>query len=190
MAAWKRTTTPDPCLTLEDLKSHLRVEIDDDDPVVSRMLATATSHVEAFLSRQLMPATFVLKLDGFPACDIALPRPPLASVTSIEYVDIGGQTQLVSPADYTVDDISEPGRIRLAYGASWPSTLAVEQAVTITYVAGYADADSIPPDILQAIRETVTLYYEERGETGTETLPRQAEGKLWTHRVGVFGGVA
>lgn len=94
---------------------------------------------------------------------IHLPRPPLMSVTSIQYVDTTGETQTLDPSLYIVDASQEPGRITPAYGKMWPATRHQIAAVTVTYVAGYgADASSVPARLQQRIMNHVAYCYENR----------------------------
>ena len=62
-------------------------------------------------------------------------------------------TSMFSGSDYQVDTASEPGRIKLVPGVSWPAVEADKvNAVQITYVAGYgANETDVPSRIRQAI---------------------------------------
>jgi uncharacterized phiE125 gp8 family phage protein len=125
-------------VTLADAKQHSRIDIDDDDALITAQLAAAVVRGEQVTNRQFAPATWTLKLDAFPGTDtIELPKPPLLSVSSIQYVDTDGATQTFSGSDYSIDRTSEPGRVVLGFGNSWPSARAQPDAITITYVAGY-----------------------------------------------------
>jgi len=138
-------------LHVEDAKLHLRVTETDSDALIRSLITAALGYAEMFTRRQFVTATLRLTLDAFPAV-IRLPRPPLASVTSIQYTDIDGVTQTLSSSDYQVDGRSEPARIQPAYGESWPSTRRELNAVTVTYVAGYATPVSV-----DASANTLTL---------------------------------
>ena len=125
-------------LSLAEAKQHLRLEgYADEDTAVAGHIAAATADVETFTTRQIVTATWALTLDYFPY-EIELPHPPLQSVSSITYVDMDGDTQTVDSDDYTVIKTGLVGRVVEAYEASWPSTRDVPDAVTVTYVAGYA----------------------------------------------------
>ena len=125
-------------VTLTDAKQHCRIDIEDDDALINGQLAAAVVRGEQATNRQFAPATWVLKLDAFPGTDtFELPKPPLLSVSSIQYVDTDGATQTFSSSDYSVDRTSEPGRVVLGFGNSWPSARAQPDAITITYLAGY-----------------------------------------------------
>ena len=155
------TTEP---LTTAEAKTHLRVDHSDDDTYIDALILAARVDTERLTWRTLTTTTYTLTLDRFPAGDyIDLPRPPLQSVTSIQYVDTNGDTQTFSTGNYTVNPKNEPGRVYLNYGASWPTARSDNDAITIIYVAGYGDdASDIPELIRQGVRLKVAHWYEAR----------------------------
>lgn len=155
------TTEP---LTLAEAKAHLRVETEDDDALIGGLIVAARQFAETFTNRAFIEQTIAFSMDGFPYI-INLPRPNLISVTSISYVDTDGNTQIIDPADYRVDAVTEPARITPAYGKEWPSARCVSNAVTITYKAGFgADASAVPVLIGRAMLMMVDYLYENRGD--------------------------
>jgi hypothetical protein len=59
--------------------------------------------------------------------------------------------------------VSEPARIRLADGQTWPSLQSDRiNAIQITYVAGYASAYQVPAGIRHAIKLLAGDLYENR----------------------------
>lgn len=160
-------------VTTTELKAHLRVDGTDEDTLIASLGVAARQHVEEETRRALVTQTWVLKLDEFPGsgdAEIRLPRPPLQSVTSVQYVDGNGDTQTWSSSLYVVDTADTPGNISLAYGESWPSTRAQKNAVTITYVAGYGAASTVPDALKAAIKLLVGHYYVNREEAVTGTV--------------------
>ena len=190
----KRTVPPttEP-VTLAMAKAHLRVDDNEEDPLIAQVIEAAREWCEDFQRRSFCSQTWRLTLDEFPSCDvIELPRPPLASVSSITYVDSDGATQTLSSGDYTVDTDSEPGRVILGYDESWPSTRDVPNAVTITYVAGYGANDSfVPAKVKQAMLLLIGHWFENREDILTGTISKQiekgAEALLWPQRVNIVG---
>lgn len=138
-------------LPLAALKLHLRVTHDVEDALILAYLDAAVSDGESLTNRQWLQATRVLTLDVFPSHDspIELPRPPLQSVTSVQYVDLDGVTQTMDPDDYQLDNSSGtmPAKLYPAYGMTWPDTRNQFGAVTVTYVCGWPQApESADPD--------------------------------------------
>lgn len=167
----KRTSDPasEP-VSLGEAKNHLRVDISDDDDLITALITAAREYVEEASRRALITQTWRLSLPQFPAAvEIELPRPPLQSVTSVTYTDSDGSSSTFASSKYSVDTDSEPGRVRLVYGEDWPSdTLAETNPVQITYVAGYGDGSSdVPQRWRQAILLTVGHWYENREAVAT-----------------------
>lgn len=172
-------------VSLEEAKSHLRLEGVDDDAYVAVLIAAARRRCEAYQSRAYITQTWDLYLDGFPAGDIRIPIAPLESVVSVKYKDTAGSMQTLDPSCYVVDTASEPGRISPACGQSWPSTYGEINAVEIRFVAGYGAAADVPEHIRQAILMTVGDLYEHRGgEEGVDRdIERAVEALLWPDRI-------
>lgn len=163
-------------VSLEDMQEHLRLETDGtnpDDDVVAGLIAVAREYVERYSGRALITQTWELALDGFPSCDyIALPYPPLQSVTSVKYYDTDETEATFSSGDYYVDTYSEPGRVVLGYGEVWPTeTLRTANGVIIRYIVGYGDAASDVRDRYnQAIKMVAAHLYENREDSLERTL--------------------
>lgn len=154
-----------------DLKTHVNVEstFTTDDTLIESYVADATRYVERLTNRQLITATWVLRMDGFGDPDyrnagtIMVPKPPLQSITSIQYVDGAGDTRTWSASEYRVDLYGHPARITPEWGYAYPSTRPVMNSVTITYVAGYgAAASDVPTDLALAVKFLAAFWYEQR----------------------------
>ncbi|HMR01762.1 MAG TPA: head-tail connector protein [Candidatus Competibacter phosphatis] len=152
-------------MTTAEAKSHLRVDSSSEDALIDAYVAAARSFYEEAIWRALITQTWALRLEQWPWGDsILLPRPPLQSVTSITYVDSDGDTNTMSSGDYTVY-AQDPGRVWLGYSKSWPSaTLRPGPAITITFVAGYGDAEDVQEIDKQAVRLILGHFYENREE--------------------------
>lgn len=156
-----------------DAKAHCRIDDDTEKTWVENAIKSVTELAASFLGgKQIVSATRALYLGAFPCgrMDIPIPYPPLQSVSSIQYIDIDGATQTWSSAEYQVDTVSEPGRVVLHPDYSWPSTKGgILSAVTITFVAGYGAATSVPQCIKDAILTGVSYKYEHRGDDEVRT---------------------
>jgi uncharacterized phiE125 gp8 family phage protein len=95
---------------------------------------------------------------------IELPFPRLQSVDSIKYIDTAGVLQTLSPALYTVDNVSEPGVLMPAPSQYWPVTQIIMNAVQISYTAGYGAAAAVPPGIKAWMLMRIGAMYENREE--------------------------
>ncbi len=177
-------------ITLAEAKSQLRLETALDDDQVTRAIKAARQYIEEISWRGLVTQTLELVSPAFPVPHwlgfdyplspfalaapggyhhhqrglggIELPRGNLVSVGSVKYTDpLGVQQTLVANTDYVVDTVSVPGRVRLAFGKSWPESRQQWDAVKVQYVVGWAVAD-VPEPLKQAMLLLVSHFYENR----------------------------
>lgn len=159
-------TPPEPLVSLDVAKQHLRVDTSDQDALITAYVAAASAIVdgpEGWLGRAVGVQT--LQYSGrFPCASdeaIRLPCPIVSEVVSIDYDDEDGNEQSFDPASWR---LTSRGWVELVDGETWPTTRAGCDAVRIEYDAGHAD---IPAAITAAVlllvgdlytnRETVTL---------------------------------
>lgn len=175
-------------VSVAEAKVQCNVYFDSDDDFLSALIGVARERCEEATWRQLCHATWVLRMRAFPPSEwIELPRPPLVSVASVSYVDGSGATQTLSTDVYSVDPYSQPGRIVLKYGQSWPVTRDQEDAVTITFTAGYsADGTSVPKRAKQSILMRVAHWYEFREPTVEATVSQVVDGPEQLDRLLAF----
>lgn len=184
---YRRTTEPtsEPITTAE-AKTHCRVDHTADDTFIDTLISTARRWCEDYRNSTAYTTTWTLKLDCFPSRDAAygsletgridLPRPPIASVTSVAYVDSDGNNQTVSASDYVLDNSGNmSGAIYPAYGVSWPSPREQKNAVTVVYVAGHATTAAISPAFKHAVKLLVGHWYENREGVLTGTISKEIE---------------
>lgn len=132
-------------ITLGQAKLHLRVDLNDDDALITALITAVREQCERRTRRTLVDSTWVWTGPAFAAA-IALPWGPLRSVTHVRYLDEANQEQTVPGASYVVDQHGTPPRVLLASGATWPATKAdAPDAVRITYQAGYGQVNAGPP---------------------------------------------
>lgn len=142
-----------------------------EDTLLTALIVAAREYCEAYQNRAYLTQTIEMSLDGWPAFPVEIPRPPLASVTSIKYYDTANTEYTLAGTSYFVDADSDPGRIALAYGASLPTTTLREiGAVKIRYAAGGA---TVPQRVKQSMLLLIGYWYENReaalsGKTSAE----------------------
>ena len=214
-------------ISLNEVKARLDIAGTDDsnDAEIMAQIRAATVEIERYLRRQLVDATWTMFMDKFPGRPldwwdgvrqiadteltdltevIWVPKPPLDSVVHVKAHGSDGSETTVSSANYIVDTASEPGRIALKIGQSWPSTqLRSINGVEVQFVAGYGPTGSdVPEPVRQAIMITVAtmhvnpsgeaLKFEKVGDSSLSRfspeesgsiIPRQARALLGSYRV-------
>jgi uncharacterized phiE125 gp8 family phage protein len=159
----KRITdaTEEP-VTLEEAKVHLRIEADltVDDALITDLIKTAREMCEQQLGgRALMTQTWERVLDAFPAAEIELGMPPVASITSVKYFDVDGVEQTMATDAYSLDADNPPGWVLPAIDTEWPDTLDTANAVRVRFVCGDALAASVPSVAKTWIKIVVSDLY-------------------------------
>lgn len=157
------TPATELAVSLAEAKLHLRIDDAADDTLISAFITAATEMAEQATCRAIMPQTWELTLDAFPAA-LQLTRVPAASVISLKYTDSTGTVQTLASNLYTLDRADDYGHAYVvpAYATSWPNTRDQINAVALRYVAGYADAASVPESIKAWIKLMVGAMYENR----------------------------
>lgn len=161
------TQTP---VSLDELKAALKITHGDMDATLQLYLLAATDYCQEYQWAQYVTATFVERFDRFPSV-FRPQRCPLASVTSLAYVDTAGASQtLTVTTHYTVDIYSKPGRIVPAYNYSWPATYGHVNDVTLTYTAGYGAPADVPDEIKHAILLKAAQQYGDCDAGGNSAM--------------------
>lgn len=143
--------------------------MEDSDHVASRILSdklrafilTARMDCENYTRRAFVTQTWAFKLDHFPGRDwrylrpgyaaFHIPKPPVQSIDSFQYVDVSGQVQtLLQDTSYGTDitqpqygyqfvrgSETQPGQLVVSYPRIWPPTRMVPANVLVQARCGY-----------------------------------------------------
>jgi len=169
-------------LSLEEIEDHLRLSETStgaEDAVLLFFLTAARRYCERVQGRAYLEQVWRLTLDDFPRAEyIELPRSPLVGVSALVYYGTGGTAHTMTAANYYVDTESEPGRVHLQYGESWPSeTLRPANGVAVTYTAGYGSVPTaVPSEVKQAIKLLIGHMYERRESSDIKEVYRMPDG--------------
>lgn len=147
-------------------KLHLRVDHTADDDLITALITAAREGAEHMTGRALITQTWERVLDAFPPGGVDLGKPPVASITSITYIDAAGAEQVLDPADYTLDATTPSGWVLPSQALDvWPNTDDVANAVRVRFVAGYgADGAAVPAVIRQWMLVRIGTLYKMREE--------------------------
>jgi len=191
---WGRVQVTTPATALPvlvmDLKTHMRVENDDENALLPGFLAAAIAAIDGpnGLGVAMMAQSWTLTLDGF-AREIRLPGWPVKSVTAITYLDADGLSQTVASDVYRLDAGRDPARVYLKNAKAWPAHSGEPGAVQIEYVLGETDRANVPADLGTAVRLLAAHYFENREVaiigTTTAELPLGVQWVFDRYRRGV-----
>lgn len=151
-------------VTLESARRWLRSSSDDDDTVIE-LLAAARAQIEGETGRATTARSVTQTATGWG--DLWLAQVPVTGL-QVRYTDAAGAVQLLDPAEWR----ELGGRVYLM--ADWPGLSPdVAEPVTLTYTAGHASADDVPPEVRLAIRSLLASYYEAR--SSSVDMPAQVQ---------------
>jgi hypothetical protein len=172
-ASWRVTVPPaiEP-ISVPDLRAELgAVPAHVTEYSLDRLIKSARSLAEAFTGRAFIRQTITLQLDSFPdrgmpwwdgvrqapraafagGAPIPLPRPPALALTSVTWWDSSDAPHALDLATVELDTMSEPARLVLLSGQSWPAA-RYRAGVQIVFDAGYGDNTfDVPPEVAEAI---------------------------------------
>lgn len=155
-------------ITTAEAKTHLRVDISDDDTYIATLVTAARKRIEEFTGVRMVTQTLYWYLDSFPCEDVLnIPVGPVTAVSSVKYTPDGAAQETFSASTgYETDLVSLPARIALKSSQSWPSdTLNRVNGVCVEFVAGYGAASG-----LVAARATLTAAEATVAAATAETL--------------------
>ena len=159
-------------VSLAEAKAHVRVDHDDEDAAVLRLIGAAREACERHTGRAFITQGWKLWRDGWPCAAkraLELPKPPLIAVSAVAAYDRSGAEVPLSSDAYIVDSLSVPGRIVLKQSTILPVSLREANAIAVSFEAGYgANAADVPRAIRGAILNLVGFYYEQRGNAPAE----------------------
>ncbi len=181
-------------VTLAEVKAQLRIEHDDEDLYLDRLINAGIGMVDAkgMLGQGLITQTWAQWMANSPPREVALQLGPVQSVTAVKYYDANGDLQTDTLANYDVFGLSRSKTIKPKAGYSWPTAQVRQDAIKIEYVIGFGDASTdVPETIRHAMLMLVAYWYENRENeligVASKTLPYGFEDLLNLHRERLYG---
>lgn len=152
-------------LSLAEVKAHLRVDIADDDALISLLIIAARQYCEQATARSLVTQQWALVMDGFyslPGRVLQLEKGPVQSIDSITYVDMAGAPQTWPATEYAADLTGPLARITPRFGKIWPITLPQIGTATVSFTAGYGAPSAVPEGLKSWMKLRIGTLYKNR----------------------------
>jgi uncharacterized phiE125 gp8 family phage protein len=181
---WKVTTAPavEP-FKIDDLKLFGRISGVEDDELLKAFIVSARDATERYLGRALIQQTITMLMDVWPGIRVALPMPPLISITSVSTIDEDDTKTTYSSDNYYAVTGTLPGQLVLKNGVTPPiNTDRFTAGYEIIYKAGYGTASTdVPSAIIDGIKLWAMELYE--GRTLSAEPPEVVRGLLMPYKV-------
>ena len=184
-------------VTLADVKSHLRIDHPDDDTILQAYINAVVGLFDGpagRLGRAIMRQTWK-QIQERPDKngDVYIDLAPVHEVTGVSYVN-GSDHSVVADdvANYNVlDGHSDTVMVSPKFDKDWPSYARDRQdAIQVTFTAGYENAAAVPDPIKQAIYLFVGHLYQNREATTDlrlREIPLGVEALLEPYKVRYYG---
>ena len=189
-------------VTLAEVWEHLRITpygsplASDLDDTLTRLIETATLDIEARARRSLVTRTLRLFTSAFPDSGegISLYRPPVVSITSVDYYDADNTLTEVDPSNYFLTEGTDLPSVQFVSTFS-VTPYARPDAVQVTYVAGYRGTGSpesstqleavgkIPKVFLDAVLYKIEALYANTSPADRDSLEKMIDAILVPHKV-------
>jgi len=163
-------------ITLAEAKKQLELSPTDTahDAQLSLLIQAAREQWEADTDSACLTQTWKVTAEEFDDDEIYLPKRPVQSITHVKYYDSGDVLQTLSTSVYDLDQSCRA--VRLKNLQVWPAVSDRWDAITITYVAGYAQSYLVPAIAKQAMLLLVGYYFDaNRGDNDRNSDQRAYE---------------
>lgn len=153
-------------LSLDEAKRQCRVDFPDDNDLIAFLNSVVAEHLDGYagtLGRALLTQTWRADYGRFPWDHrLRLPVQPATAISGITYFDTNNVQQTLSASVYNLlTDHVGPYASRF-FNQVWPVTFYRDDAVSVTFTAGYASAGAVPKRIKQAALLMVADLYQNR----------------------------
>lgn len=175
-----KTGTQPTILSLVDAKSHLNITHSYQDDLIQSYIDVAVSEAEAYTSRSLKNYEVTIKASAFIE-RFVLTQTPYHSNLSIKYYDATNTLQTLDPTAYVLAYYFGEPVIYFNNQNTLPSLYKRQDAITITYDAGYG-TETMPIQFTQFCKLLVGTFYENRTDS-VDKLPRLAYNLIHKYKL-------
>ncbi|MEI8294998.1 MAG: head-tail connector protein [Alphaproteobacteria bacterium] len=158
---YRSEASPIPLISLQEIKTHLRLDHALEDEYLQNLIQGATEWVEHEIGRALLYQTWVnvhqpneCTFEQQATISIDLEYPPLVEIVSIEALLADGAKKPIRR--YVLNTNNLMPRLSLGYQ---------HHPIAITYRCGYGERPiTVPPTLRQAVLTVATKFYEDRSQ--------------------------
>lgn len=177
-------------VSLADAKAHLRVDVTDDDTLITRLITGARSELERGLGRAFITQSYTYYLDAWPR-GFALPLPvaPVQTIDQVRIYALDDTFAVLPAASYLLDGLGSPPRMIRRGTLPWLAPVRPGNGIAIDFTAGHGTQ---PTDVPAALRIAILIlvghWYEHRqlaqpGGPPDTGLPEMVRDLIGPYRV-------
>lgn len=182
-------------MTYKEVCDFLRVDPNvppEEENVIVRLMREARGICEGYIKKSLIPTTYTQYLSGWWTGKLRLQAIPFIGVESIKYFDESGTEQTLGTVNYRVVHLSnEWAAVKLVTNdlpalQKEPDGSIREDAISITFTAGYSPSNPIPKSLINAMKLMIGAGYDKRVD-GVDDRTKTAEKLMDQERWVVIG---
>lgn len=149
---------------LDELKSQLRIDGNEENPALAGFIVSARTMLENHAGLALVSRSLELTLDKFSEEGQPLPVRPITSIEGIQVIAVDGSSVSWDSSNYYLTSGIRP-LLNLQSGRQWPVPGRAKSGIKIQVTAGFGDSwNSVPADLQQAVLMLATYLYTHRGD--------------------------
>lgn len=156
------TAPTDLPVTLDELKAQTVVDFSEHDTMLTSFLQAATHHLDGpagILGRAIMSQVVVQKFHGFENV-MRLPYGLASSISEVAYFDESDVAQVIT--GWALHEDGSGSYLKFPSDTVFPGVYERDDAISVTYTAGWGGAASVPGPIKLAIKMLAATWYENR----------------------------
>jgi len=152
------TPPSETAISLEDAKLHLREQSSDYDVLIEAYIEAATDLIQQQTARCLITQVWRVTFDAFDD-PFRLPWAPVQAVSNITYFDADNASQTLATSVYGTYADHQGFYLGLLNSQSWPAVYTRNDAISVTFVAGYGEPQDVPGALKAALMVLVGDMY-------------------------------
>ncbi|MCA0423657.1 MAG: head-tail connector protein [Proteobacteria bacterium] len=178
MSVTPLTPPADEPLSLAAARAWLRVDGEDEDALITALVAASRETVETLAGRRLMAQGWRITRDSWPedGC-IRLPLGPVLALDAVRLIDAQGAAMPLPLAAFRLDGNRQPPLIETI--AMVPAPVLARGGIEIDVTCGFgANPDDVPEALRQAMRLLIAHWFENRGDAASRNALPEGVGAL------------
>ncbi|WP_439150758.1 head-tail connector protein [Sulfitobacter sp.] len=174
-------------ITIVDAKRHLRVTGSDEDEYITSLISAAVAFVDAegVLGRAMVTQTWAKWVSQAPGY-VLIRLGPNTTLTAVDYYDADSVLQSATLGDFETRLEGDFVIVKPVENGAWPAAETRNDAIRLTFTAGYGGAADVPQSVKHALLLLVGHWYENRDAASAVSmseLPLAFNSLLNAHRV-------